>query len=126
LRLTHHRLARLRLRLFCARGWEKALAHTLITDARAEGLRFRCKVRRAGRIDVRWPASVVQLLRRLGPPPPLAAALDEYEAATALCRRGLPVDPALRARLAAACRRVMALFPHPPGASPFENAAERE
>lgn len=114
-RLVHYRLFRLRARLVCARGWEVALAAKLREDAERDGGAFRCRANHAGRIDVRWPPSVVLLLRHLSPPPPLAAAIDEYEAATALCRRGLPVDPALRERLSAACRRVMALFPHPPG-----------
>jgi hypothetical protein len=44
----------------------------------------------AGRIDVRWPASVVQLLWRPGPGEAPEAALAEYEAAAGLCRRGCP------------------------------------
>lgn len=115
LRLHHYRPCRLRLRMYCARGWEAALARSLREDARAEGLTFSCRATAKGRLDVRRAPSLVQALRRMGPSPALAAALEEYESATGLCYRGIPVDPALRERLTRACRRVMVLFPHPPG-----------
>lgn len=116
LRLSHYRLMRLRLQITCARGWEGKLAQRLRMDAITEcgAGTFSCRIRRPGRIDVRQPLSVVHLIRRLGPGPALAAAVDEYEAAVGLCRRGQPVSPELTERLARACRRVMVLFPHPP------------
>jgi len=115
LRLYHYRHQRLRLQIRCVRGWEVPLGKELRNLAASEGLTFSCRATRAGRLDVRRAASLVQFLRRLKPAPALARALDAYEAATALCRRGQPVSPELAADLARACRRVMALFPHPPG-----------